>query len=408
MDSCSPGDLVTIVGVVKSVNADHAAGRGGKRAAANSLFILYVAANSVTNQRSASASSPSSASPTPGSEDRSSSSPGFTHEELHAIREIAMEPDAFGRVVSSICPSIFGHDHVKAGLALGLFGGAKSDTSSRDRLSVRSDPHILVVGDPGLGKSQMLRAACALAPRSVYVSANTTTATGLTVTVSKESGSGGDVVLEAGALVLADQGVCCVDEFDKIGCDSHCLLEAMEQQSVSIAKSGIVANLSARCSVLAAANPHGGHYDSSKTINENLKMSAALLSRFDLVFILLDKPEEAHDRKLSEYIMRSHAVGEPSSSRGFATASVGCDASQGPVLEATNRVVEATNRVVEQIKRGAHISPIPTELLRKYLLYARKYVHPKLTGAAAAVLQGKHQLLGLACTSFPQLWCPTV
>ena len=394
VDSCSPGDLVTIVGVVKSVNADHAAGRGGKRAAANSLFILYVAANSVTNQRSASASSPASSSPTPGSEDRSSSSPGFTHEDLRAIREVAMEPGAFARVVSSICPSIFGHDHVKAGLALGLFGGAKSETSSRDRLSVRSDPHILVVGDPGLGKSQMLRAACALAPRSVYVSANTTTATGLTVTVSKESGSGGDVVLEAGALVLADQGVCCVDEFDKIGCDSHCLLEAMEQQSVSIAKSGIVANLSARCSVLAAANPHGGHYDSSKTINENLKMSAALLSRFDLVFILLDKPEEAHDRKLSEYIMRSHAIGEPrpSSSMVFATAS-GCDASQsqGPVLE-------ATNRVVEQIKRGAHAPPIPTELLRKYVLYARKYVHPKLTGAAATVLQGKCYLS--ACVSF--------
>jgi len=400
VDSCSPGDLVTIVGVVKSVNADHAAGRGGKRAAANSLFILYVAANSVTNQRSASASSPSPASPTPGSEDRSSSSPGFTHEELHAIREIAMEPGAFGRVVSSICPSIFGHDHVKAGLALGLFGGAKSDTSSRDKLSVRSDPHILVVGDPGLGKSQMLRAACALAPRSVYVSANTSTATGLTVTVSKESGSGGDVVLEAGALVLADQGVCCVDEFDKIGCDSHCLLEAMEQQSVSIAKSGIVANLSARCSVLAAANPHGGHYDSSKTINENLKMSAALLSRFDLVFILLDKPEEAHDRKLSEYIMRSHAAGEPSySSRGLAAASVEEGEGQGPGLE-------APNRVVEQTKRGAHIPPIPTELLRKYVLYARKYVHPKLTGAAATVLQGK--FLMLACTSFPLLWCSTV
>jgi DNA helicase MCM8 len=103
-------------------------------------------------------------------------------------------------------------------------------------------------------------------------------------------------VLEAGALVLADQGVCCVDEFDKIGCDSHCLLESMEQQQVSIAKSGIAASLSTRCSVLAAANPVSGHYDCSKTINENLKLSSALLSRFDLVFILLDKPEEGHDR----------------------------------------------------------------------------------------------------------------
>jgi len=121
-----------------------------------------------------------------------------------------MEPDSFAWVVNSICPSIFGHEHVKAGLTLGLFGGSKessADSGSQDRLAVRSDPHVLVVGDPGLGKSQMLRAVAQVAPRSVYISANTTTASGLTVTVSKESGGGGaDVVLEAGALVLSDQG----------------------------------------------------------------------------------------------------------------------------------------------------------------------------------------------------------
>lgn len=111
--------------------------------------------------------------------------------------------------------------------------------------------------------------------------------------------------MEAGALVLADQGVCCVDEFDKIGCDSHCLLESMEQQQVSIAKAGITASLSTRCSVLAAANPVGGHYDCNKTINENLKLSSALLSRFDLVFILLDKPEEGHDRKYELFLSLS-------------------------------------------------------------------------------------------------------
>jgi DNA helicase MCM8 len=242
---------------------------------------------------------------------------------------------------------------------------------------------VLVVGDPGLGKSQMLRAACALAPRSVYVSANTTTAAGLTVTVSKESGGGGDVVLEAGALVLSDQGVCCIDEFDKVGCDAHCLLEAMEQQSVSVAKSGIVASLSARCSVLAAANPAGGHYDSAKTINENVKMSAALLSRFDLVFILLDKPDEAHDRRLSEYIMRAHAVeGQPSATRFAAARGGEASRREGPSLE-------GANRVEEQFRRGAHAPPIPPDLLRKYILYARKYVHPRLTGEAATVLQGK-------------------
>jgi DNA helicase MCM8 len=139
VDSCIPGDLVTVVGIVKSINADHAAGKAGKRAAANSLFILYVAANSVTNNRSASASSSASSA----GEGRPSSQSGFSTDELQEIRSVALEPDAFARVVSSICPSIFGHDHVKAGLALGLFGGAKAPSAaSRDRLAVRSDPHV--------------------------------------------------------------------------------------------------------------------------------------------------------------------------------------------------------------------------------------------------------------------------
>jgi len=353
VDSCIPGDVVTIVGIVKSVNADHAAGKAGKRAASNSLFLLYVSANSVTNNRSNSSTGHASS-----VADDDQSQGQFTTEELIAIREIATDPDSFAHVVGSICPSIYGHEHVKAGLALGLFGGSKAQEFSRDRLTVRSDPHVLVVGDPGLGKSQMLRAAAQVAPRSVYVSANTTTASGLTVTVSKESGGGGgDVVLEAGALVLSDQGVCCIDEFDKIGCDSHCLLEAMEQQQISIAKSGIVASLSARCSVLAAANPCGGHYDNSKTVNENLKMPSALLSRFDLVFILLDKPEESHDRMLSEYIMQSHSM---SRERPRSTA-----AGPGPSEMDGHRVVHEI-RCAEA--RNQNRPPIPPDLLRQYIM----------------------------------------
>lgn len=155
---------------------------------------------------------------------------------------------------------------------LGLLGGSRpkdeADASESNignmtfsavqngEMCIRSDIHVLVVGDPGLGKSQMLRAAAALSPRAIFVCANTTTTAGLTVAVSRE-GSKGDVNIEAGALVLADRGVCCIDELDKMSSDPHSLLEAMEQQQISIAKSGVVTSLKSRCSILAAANPVG-------------------------------------------------------------------------------------------------------------------------------------------------------
>lgn len=172
------------------------------------------------------------------------------------------------------------------------------------------------MGDPGLGKSQMLQAAANLAPRGVYVCGNTTSTAGLTVSLSKETGSG-DFALEAGALVLADQGCCCIDEFDKMGSQHNALLEAMEQQCVSLAKAGVVCSLPARTSILAAANPTGGHYNKAKTVSENLKMSSALLSRFDLVFILLDKPDEETDSILSEHVMALHSGTRMSSRRSL-------------------------------------------------------------------------------------------
>uniref|UniRef100_A0A671V2L0 DNA helicase MCM8 n=1 Tax=Sparus aurata TaxID=8175 RepID=A0A671V2L0_SPAAU len=283
------------------------------------------------------------------------------------------------RTVDSLCPVIYGHLLVKAALALALFGGRQKHTD-KNSVPVRGDPHILIVGDPGLGKSQMLQAVCNVAPRGIYVCGNSTSTTGLTVSLSRDSGTG-DYALEAGALVLADQGVCCIDEFDKLGNQQQALLEAMEQQTVSLAKAGIVSSLPARASVLAAANPIGGHYNRGKTVSENLKMGSALLSRFDVVFLLLDIPDESHDRRLSEHVMANRAGGGRTSSamvtrtNSELETSILLDHSDMPLSERL------------QIPADESVDAIPACLLRKYISYARQYVHPTLSPEAAQSIQ---------------------
>ena len=195
----------------------------------------------------------------------------FSEKDLEAVRYIHEQPKLFSLIVNSVAPAIFGHDLVKAGLALALFGGTQSDADeattaekmsrkAKGFLPVRGDSHILVVGDPGMGKSQMLQAVNTISPRGVYVCGTYASARGLTVSLNREAGTS-DYALEAGALVLGDQGVCLLDEFDKMDISEHqSLLEAMEQQSISIAKAGVVCTLPARTSVIDAANPVGGHY----------------------------------------------------------------------------------------------------------------------------------------------------
>ena len=219
-----PGDQVIVSGVVKVQSTQE----GGGRQKDKCMFLLYIEANYVHN--------------TKGSKSQGQVATGvtmeFTMKDLYAIEEIQAEENLFRLLVQSLCPSIYGHEMVKAGLLLGLLGGTHKFINDKNRIPIRGDPHILVVGDPGLGKSQMLQAVANIAPRSVYVCGNTTTTSGLTVTLTREGGGSGDYALEAGALVLADQGCCCIDEFDKMGTQHQALLEAMEQQSISIAKAG--------------------------------------------------------------------------------------------------------------------------------------------------------------------------
>ncbi|XP_068682388.1 DNA helicase MCM8-like isoform X2 [Montipora capricornis] len=373
VDSCVPGDMVTITGFVKVTSSEEHRNKNNKD---KCMFVIYIHANAVSNNKGSAANG----------EQTGGLAMEFSIKELYAIQEIQAQSNLFRLIVGSLCPSIYGHEMVKAGLVLGLFGGTQRYVNDKNRIPIRGSPHILVVGDPGLGKSQMLQAVSNIAPRGVYVCGNATSTSGLTVTLSKE-GSSGDYSLEAGALVLGDQGCCCIDEFDKMGSQHQALLEAMEQQSISIAKAGIVCSLPARTSILAAANPVGGHYNKAKTVSENLKMGSALLSRFDLVFILLDKPDEEMDSMLSEHVMALHAGKK--SAFGIATARRRSREESGSEEDESRKQWEADKPLSERLKIGCNeeFDAIPASLLRKYVGYARTYVNPKLTPAAAEVLQ---------------------
>lgn len=226
----------------------------------------------------------------------------------------------------------------------------------------------------------MLLAASQLAARSVFVGGNTASTTGLTVTLTKEEG--GETGIEAGALVLADQGVACIDELDKC---KHLdgLLEAMEQQQVSIAKAGVVASLPARCSVIAAANPKHGSYNLSKTVAENLNMARPILSRFDLVFILRDRADKDQDRLVSSNIMNLYRKGGSPSTEDTRSS----NPTRG---DASNQENGKENRLPLE-KRLAWVSsfnkPLPAGLIRDYIAYAREYCKPKLTQEAALILK---------------------
>ncbi|XP_054429998.1 DNA helicase MCM8 isoform X3 [Pteronotus mesoamericanus] len=330
VDSCVPGDTVTVTGVVKVSNAEE----GSRNKNDKCMFLLYIEANSVSNSKGQKSKA---------SEDECKHGTllEFSLKELYAIQEIQAEENLFKLIVNSLCPVIFGHE-----------------------------------------------AVCSVAPRGVYVCGNTTTTSGLTVTLSKDSSSG-DFALEAGALVLGDQGICGIDEFDKMGSQHQALLEAMEQQSISLAKAGMVCSLPARTSIIAAANPVGGHYNKAKTVSENLKMGSALLSRFDLVFILLDTPNEDHDHLLSEHVIAIRA-GKQRTVSSATVARLNSQDSNTSVLE-----VVSDKPLSERLKvvPGETIDPIPHQLLRKYIGYARQYVYPRLSVEAAQILQDFYLVL---------------
>ncbi len=281
VDVARPGDHVSVVGIVRAF-APSMMGLGKLR-----TFILQLDANSIEILGKEPETSP----PTP--------------EEEEKIRKLSQDPEVHRKILQSIAPSIFGYEHIKEAIMYLLFGGV---SKSLPDVNIRGEMNALLIGDPGTAKSQLLQYVARIAPRGLYTSGRGTTAAGLTAAVVREKG--GSMSLEAGALVLADKGIACIDEMDKMRPEDRVAIhEAMEQHTVSVAKGGIVATLNARTAVLAAANPSLGRYEPNRTVAENVPLPVTILSRFDLIFVLRDVPNKESDGKMSRHILEIHRRG---------------------------------------------------------------------------------------------------